>query len=65
MKLISKIDKGVVYILVLMYLLLCFFYGDTFLHPNEHLFSSSGDGLKNYYTYSYYISKNTSWINFE
>jgi hypothetical protein len=65
MKLISKIDKGVVYILVLMFLLLCFFYGDTFLHPNAHLFSVSGDGLKNYYTYSYYISNNSSWINFE
>ncbi len=65
MKLISKIDKGVIYIFVLMFLLLYCFYGDTFLHPNEHLFSSSGDGLKNYYTYSYYISKNTSWINFE
>ena len=65
MKLISKIDKGVVYILVLMFLLLYCFYGDTFIHPNSHLFSSSGDGLKNYYTYSYYISKNSSWINFE
>ena len=65
MKWISKIDKGVVYILVLMFLLLYCFYGDTFLNPNNHLFSSSGDGLKNYYTYSYYISNNSSWLNFE
>ena len=35
------------------------------LHPNSYLFGNSGDGLKNYFTFTYYIQNNHSWTNFE
>jgi hypothetical protein len=41
------------------------FYGKVILHPNSYLFSSQGDGIKNYYTYAWYIKNNKSLGNFE
>lgn len=35
------------------------------LNPNQYLFSDSGDGLKNYFTYAYYIQNNQGLIDFE
>lgn len=40
--------------------LACYF--PMFSNPNGHLFSSEGDGLKNYYTYAYHI-KNDSTVS--
>lgn len=42
-----------------------FFYSEVILHPNQYLFSDSGDGLKNYFTYAYYIQNNQGFIDFE
>ena len=42
-----------------------FFYGDIVFHPNDYLFSNEGDGIKNYFTYSYHIKYDKSYINFE
>ena len=44
---------------------LSFFYGKILIHPNSYIFTSSGDGIKNYYTYAYFIKNNQSSINFE
>lgn len=41
------------------------FYGKVFFNANDHLFSPEGDGLKNYYTYAYYVKNNKSASNFE
>jgi hypothetical protein len=41
------------------------FYGKVITNPNSMLFSSNGDGLKNYYTYAYFIRNNISCTNFE
>ena len=35
------------------------------LNPNGYLFSSEGDGLKNYYTYAYHISHDTTLSEME
>jgi hypothetical protein len=35
------------------------------LQPNSYLFGNTGDGLKNYFTFTYYIQNNHSWTNFE
>lgn len=35
------------------------------LHPNSYLFGNTGDGLKNYFTFTYFIQNNYSWTNFE
>ena len=43
---------------------LCF-YTDAFFSPNSYLYNSSGDGIKNYYTYAYHIKNNKSVTNFE
>jgi len=54
--------------MILIILIMAFlfgFYGKTILHPNSFMFSSSGDGIKNYYTYAYYIEHNKSFTNFE
>ncbi|WNJ21277.1 hypothetical protein [Pontibacter sp. G13] len=40
-------------------------YGHALLEPGNHLFMSHGDGLKNAYTYLYYIQQNESWTEFE
>ncbi len=39
------------------------FYSKAVFTPNKYLFNSSGDGLKNYYTYAYLIKNDTSFVN--
>jgi hypothetical protein len=46
-------------------LVLFFFYGNILKSPNSFVFTSWGDGMKNYYTYNQYIHHNESYINFE
>jgi len=41
------------------------FYGKVILHPDSYLFSTSGDGIKNYFTYAFHIKHDASYINFE
>lgn len=41
------------------------FYYKIILNINRYLFTDTGDGMKNYFTYAYYIKNNKSWINFE
>jgi len=55
------------------YLLLCVlciaflgsFYGKVILNPNSYMFNASGDGIKNYYVYAYYVQNNQSYTSFE
>lgn len=42
-----------------------FFYHDIVFHPNDYMFTNEGDGIKNYFTYSYHIKFDKSYINFE
>ncbi len=54
--------------LLLTLLFLCFyafFYGKVLLEPNAYLFSTEGDGIKNYFTYVSHIKNNSSLSNFE
>ena len=41
------------------------FYYPIVLHPNDFMFNNEGDGIKNYFTYSYHIKHDVSYINFE
>ena len=45
------------------FVLVCYF--PMVLNPNGYLFSSEGDGLKNYYTYAYHISHDTTLSEME
>lgn len=38
--------------------LILYYYGSLLIHPQSFLFNGSGDGLKNYYTYVWYIQNN-------
>ena len=38
--------------------LILYYYGQLLIHPQSFLFNGSGDGLKNYYTYVWYIQNN-------
>ena len=42
-------------VIVLSLLFILIFYGKVLLNPNQYTFSNTGDGIKNYYTYAYYI----------
>ncbi len=40
-------------------------YGEILQAPNDHLFVSSNDGLKNYYTYAHHIKNSAGYTDFE
>lgn len=64
----KRFKKSVVYFIVLLLLITAFlfgFYGKIIISPNSYMFCSSHDGMKNYYTYAYYIQNNHSYTNFE
>jgi len=42
-----------------------FFYGKVLKNPDGWLFSDSGDGIKNYFTYAYHISHDSTYLRFE
>jgi len=46
-------------------IIVVFFYGKVLVDPNGYMFSDSGDGIKNYYTYAYHIEHDSSYTNFE
>lgn len=52
--------KGLIITFLLSVAFLLLFYGEVFLNPNEYIFSPSGDGIKNYFTYIYHIKNDTS-----
>ncbi|MBI1836493.1 MAG: hypothetical protein HYR91_04440 [Flavobacteriia bacterium] len=60
-----KSNKEIFVIGIIMFCLLYCFYGDILISPNSYLFSADGDGIKNYFTYNFYIQNNHSWTNFE
>jgi hypothetical protein len=62
---IRKSILGLIIATIAISLFLVIFYGKTIVNCNKVLFSSTGDGMKNYYTYAYYIKDNHGWTNFE
>lgn len=45
-------------------LFLFWFYLPVLLHPNSWLFSGSGDGIRNYFSFLWQTEVSPSWINF-
>ena len=60
------IKKNTSFIAILLFsiVFITVFYGQVIIHPNNFLFSNVGDGLKNYFTYAYYIKHDSSSFNF-
>lgn len=50
------IENGPVIALSLLFLI--YYYGPFLLKPNQFLFCATGDGLKNYYTFAWYVQHN-------
>lgn len=61
----KKNTKGLLFNIALSATFLLFFYHSVLFAPNSHLFTTWGDGIKNYYTYAYYIDNNTDTWNHE
>jgi hypothetical protein len=49
---------------LLSFAVLFFFYHTVILSPNDYIFSASGDGIKNYYTYLFHAKYDTSFWEF-
>ncbi|MFZ6053067.1 hypothetical protein [Halocola ammonii] len=41
------------------------FYDEVLKSPNDYIFSTTGDGIKNYFTYAYHIRHDSSYTEFE
>jgi hypothetical protein len=52
-------------VLLLAELVMMIAYERMFWHPNEYLLSPMGDGMKNIYTFLYYVKYNQSYLTFE
>lgn len=61
----KKIDIYQILVILSISLILFIFYGENIISPNKYMFSTSGDGMKNYFTYASYIKNNQSLFNFE
>lgn len=51
-------------LIILSSILVFIYYGKIMTNPNGYLFANSGDGIKNYYTYSYYINNDNLSTDF-
>ncbi len=40
-------------------------YGNVLFQPDNYMFSGSGDGIKNYFTFAYHVQHDTNWLEFE
>ena len=52
-------------LIALVALFLSIFFGKIITNPNSFLLNNTGDAIKNYYTYAYFINDNKSNTNFE
>lgn len=57
MNFIERFPKTILILLVVVFIFS--FYGKVVLAPNSYLFSNSGDGIKNYYTYVSQLNQST------
>lgn len=48
-------------LVVISLIIMVIFYQKVIFQPNQMLFESSGDALKNYYTYAYFVKNDTSY----
>ena len=62
---IQKVKSPEFVLISVSLVIVAFFYGRILLSPNQYMFGTTGDAIKNYYTYAYYISHNDSYTNFE
>lgn len=64
-KIISKEKLPLLVLSAIGFVFVFWFYGSILLHPNDIIFSDSGDGIKNYFTYAYHIKNDSTYTNLE
>ncbi|MBN1951029.1 MAG: hypothetical protein JW801_07485 [Bacteroidales bacterium] len=64
-KLLSKRYLPLLALLLFSLVFIFSFYHRILLHPNDYMFSTSGDGMKNYFTYAYHIKNSAGLFEFE
>ncbi len=64
-KFLSTIKSPRLILAIIGILFLTIFYGKILLHPNHYMFSTQGDGIKNYFTYAYQIAHGKDLMNFD
>ncbi len=64
MKLFIKKYSSFFILIVFTIILLFAYYGEILLHPNNYFFTNNDDGMKNYYTYAYFIKNGDFSTNF-
>ena len=52
-------------LLILIFIFLFGIYGKVLLSPNSYLFTSSGDGVKNYYAWAMHLKNDSSILEFQ
>ncbi|MEZ4798218.1 MAG: hypothetical protein R2809_00275 [Flavobacteriales bacterium] len=60
----TKFDFGLLIILFITIVFSFLMYGDVMLHPDMYMFSNTGDGIKNYFTFAWHVRYDESWIAF-
>lgn len=60
----TKFDFGLVIIVFITSVCSFLMYGDVMLHPDMYMFSNSGDGIKNYFTFAWHIRYDHSWLEY-
>lgn len=40
-------------------------YSPILMHPDHYMFSDTGDGIKNYFTFAYHVRHSNNWIQFD
>lgn len=60
----SKYYLSILSLVMLVFILVIYFYGPVFFHPNTYLFNNTGDAIKNYFTYEWHVQNDSSFINY-
>ncbi|MFN8255204.1 MAG: hypothetical protein U0W24_05910 [Bacteroidales bacterium] len=64
MRKLSKVQSFILLVSINLGFVL-YFYSPVFLHPNQFLFSSGGDGISSYYNSIYHIDYDSTYLTFE
>ncbi len=57
--------SGALFALTFTFIMLFTFYGEVLLHANSYLFSSTGDGMKNYFALLFHLKHDSDLVHFQ
>jgi len=63
MQIINNKYFGFFLTVLILFTFLNIFYSKILYSPNDYMFSNSGDGLKNYFSFKYHIDNDSTYMN--